>query len=458
MSDLDRIFLELITNIWTNNTSAKRFCKSSDIIKYVLSNLHHECAVAALFAAHKMRGGPMRALLYDNMSEILAAFIAHNDVAIKRKLFAVIHYTRIATKCSGYDEVIAPYAVAWMQDDVQDRDLAVQLLCTMNVASIRRVFDDAMARTMCDIFRLDWKAPASRLLQQVCKDSSRALSRIAPHIGDSLYCAFLEDRQSVEHLHPLLLHLRHTVHYSHDDRLVDYILLNAHCEREVRITATTLLTHALTKTPEAQGALVSHSRFLELEHHLRHKITFPYTVGTHRSSQLLLQMLQCNITMHTRTLDAIRSYVAASPQTFAAYAQSIAHPDTLDGIVRVGKLLNVSAKVLAPFVAEMDRIQQHERVTQRFNSAGISLKDVDTPSAFVCPVTLDVMKEPTVASDGHSYEKSTLTRLHKLRHKSPMTRERLDRSVAVPNVNLKKRIREYLDDVCTVVEKIGRVT
>lgn len=452
MSDMD-ILLELITNIWTNNTSAKRFCKSVDIVKFVLLNLHHEKAVEALFAIHKMRGGPMRALLYDHLSEILAAFVAHTDTEVKRKLFAVIAYTRVSTKLCVYDEIIATYAVAWLKEDVEDRDIAVHLLYTLNLPSIRRVFDDAMARTMCDIFKQNWYAPASRLLQTVCKDSPRALSRIAPHIGDTLYRAFLRDTESVEHLHPLVLQLRNTVHYSYDDRLIDYIL-NPPSDREVRNTATTLLTHTLAKTPAAPQALVGHSRFLELQHHLRHKITSVPTVGTHRSSLLVLQMLLCNITMHTRTLDAIRSYVSTSPQTFTTYAQSYSsQPNALEAIVRVGKILQVSATVLAPFAAEMDRIRQQERVAQRLNSVGIAIKDVDMPNAFLCPVTLDVMKDPTVASDGHSYERSTLARLHKLKHKSPMTRERLDRSVAVPNVNLKKRIRDYLDDVCAVVEK-----
>lgn len=455
---MDHIFFELVANIWMNNTNAKRFCKSIDIIRLVLSNLHHESAVAALFAIHKMRGGPMRALLHDNLSDILAAFVAHTDTEVKRKLFSVIHYTRVTTKVFMYDEIIATYAVAWLKEDVEDRDIAVHLLYTLKMPCIRRVFDDAMARTLCDIFNQDWNAPASQLLQTVCKESPRALSRIAPHIGDSLYRAFLEHRESVEHLHPLLLHLRNVVHYSYDDRLIDYIL-NAPWDREVKLTATTLLTHTLTKTSEAPRALVGHSRFLELQHHLRHKITSPPTVGTHRSSQLLLHMLQCNITMHTRTLDAMRSYVAASPQTFTTYAHlNSSQADGLEAIVRVGKLLKVSAKVLAPFMAEMDRIQQQERVTQRLNRVGIAMKDVDTPNAFLCPVTLDVMKDPTVASDGHSYERSTLARLHKLKQKSPMTRERLDRGVAVPNVNLKKRIRDYLDDVCVVVEKKMRDT
>ena len=39
----------------------------------------------------------------------------------------------------------------------------------------------------------------------------------------------------------------------------------------------------------------------------------------------------------------------------------------------------------------------------------LGLLGVEPPDAFLCPITYDLMKDPVVASDGHTYERDALT-------------------------------------------------
>ena len=63
------------------------------------------------------------------------------------------------------------------------------------------------------------------------------------------------------------------------------------------------------------------------------------------------------------------------------------------------------------------------------------------------------MKDPVVASDGHSYERSAIQDvLERGNGLSPLTREVLTPTL-FPNRNLKKRIREHDEDVLQMAEQ-----
>jgi hypothetical protein len=81
-------------------------------------------------------------------------------------------------------------------------------------------------------------------------------------------------------------------------------------------------------------------------------------------------------------------------------------------------------------------------------------KNWDFPKEFICPITQDIMSNPIVASDGHSYEHSAFRKyISKGNNKSPMTREKLRSGIMIPNVNLKKRIRDYPCEILTMYKK-----
>ena len=69
----------------------------------------------------------------------------------------------------------------------------------------------------------------------------------------------------------------------------------------------------------------------------------------------------------------------------------------------------------------------------------------DVPDMFTCPITQDVMHDPVIASDGHTYEKSAIEKWIKNgRNVSPMTNTPMASSVLTPNRNLKSAISTYM--------------
>ena len=87
--------------------------------------------------------------------------------------------------------------------------------------------------------------------------------------------------------------------------------------------------------------------------------------------------------------------------------------------------------------------------------APLGLDELKTPDEFVCPITYEVMQDPVVASDGHTYERSAIEEVLALpeeRRKSPLTREPLQASL-FPNRALKNRMAAHEQDVVEAVEK-----
>lgn len=75
------------------------------------------------------------------------------------------------------------------------------------------------------------------------------------------------------------------------------------------------------------------------------------------------------------------------------------------------------------------------------NIAAIEAK---APADFMCPITLGIMLEPVVASDGYSYEKGAICELFSKNQTSPMTRAPLQ-PVAFRNITLQQCIQAWID-------------
>jgi hypothetical protein len=67
----------------------------------------------------------------------------------------------------------------------------------------------------------------------------------------------------------------------------------------------------------------------------------------------------------------------------------------------------------------------------------------EIPSKFVCPLTLNVMTEPVMTKEGHSYERSAILTWLSKHNTSPLTREPLYISQIVPNCALKTQIQSW---------------
>lgn len=72
-------------------------------------------------------------------------------------------------------------------------------------------------------------------------------------------------------------------------------------------------------------------------------------------------------------------------------------------------------------------------------------ENISLPQELLCPITQEFMREPVVASDGYSYEKSAISKwISTGNTSSPMTNETLTDLNLVPNKTLSLLIRKYL--------------
>ncbi len=74
------------------------------------------------------------------------------------------------------------------------------------------------------------------------------------------------------------------------------------------------------------------------------------------------------------------------------------------------------------------------------------LKGMKIRDEFLCPITYELMREPVVAMDGHTYEKSAIEKWLKSNQTSPRSGEPMD-TITIPNMNLKKLIQDIINEV-----------
>ncbi len=74
------------------------------------------------------------------------------------------------------------------------------------------------------------------------------------------------------------------------------------------------------------------------------------------------------------------------------------------------------------------------------------MKGMKIRDEFICPITYELMREPVVASDGHTYEKNAIEKWLKTSHTSPRNGETIDGTI-IPNYNLKKLIQDIINEV-----------
>ncbi|KAK9842652.1 hypothetical protein WJX74_000151 [Apatococcus lobatus] len=78
----------------------------------------------------------------------------------------------------------------------------------------------------------------------------------------------------------------------------------------------------------------------------------------------------------------------------------------------------------------------------------------DTPEAFLCPISQDLMADPVVAADGHTYEREHICRWLQAHSRSPMTNAILEDNHVVTNWALKKAI-EHWSSPAQVAKRAG---
>jgi len=74
------------------------------------------------------------------------------------------------------------------------------------------------------------------------------------------------------------------------------------------------------------------------------------------------------------------------------------------------------------------------------------LKGMRIRDEFLCPITQELLREPVVVSDGHTYEKAAIEKWLRSKNISPMTGEEMRDKNIIGNVNLKKLIKDLIEE------------
>ena len=126
---------------------------------------------------------------------------------------------------------------------------------------------------------------------------------------------------------------------------------------------------------------------------------------------------------------------------------------TLERAIRHGSALDLPPLHEAIRSARERLAELRDEAALRARRETLGLGELPLPHEFKCPITYARMKDPVVASDGHSYERSAIVRVLAARHpRSPLTREPLERTLFA-NRNLKKRIEQYEKEVLQAAER-----
>jgi hypothetical protein len=85
---------------------------------------------------------------------------------------------------------------------------------------------------------------------------------------------------------------------------------------------------------------------------------------------------------------------------------------------------------------------EERKYREELRNMRITLKD-DLPKEYLCPLTHEVFLYPVLASDGHSYEKTAIELWLNSHDVSPLTGEKLDGQLIIPNNTLKELVAKY---------------
>lgn len=70
----------------------------------------------------------------------------------------------------------------------------------------------------------------------------------------------------------------------------------------------------------------------------------------------------------------------------------------------------------------------------------------EVPDEYKCPISKEIMKDPVISADGHTYEREMITRHMGNERRSPITLTDFLFPHLIPNWNIRKAIQSYIDN------------
>lgn len=103
--------------------------------------------------------------------------------------------------------------------------------------------------------------------------------------------------------------------------------------------------------------------------------------------------------------------------------------------------------ILLPGMVEVPAVKKKtemEGLIEEIERLNIPYDEV-LPSYFTCPITQDLIRDPIVLEDGHSYEKAAIFQWLTSHNTSPLTNKPLTTKLLFPNHNLKQQLVEFAE-------------
>eukprot|EP00300_Choanocystis_sp_HF-7_P036293 c52136_g1_i1.p1 GENE.c52136_g1_i1~~c52136_g1_i1.p1 ORF type:complete len:235 (+),score=36.02 c52136_g1_i1:41-745(+) len=81
--------------------------------------------------------------------------------------------------------------------------------------------------------------------------------------------------------------------------------------------------------------------------------------------------------------------------------------------------------------------------------------DIEIPSEMICPITQEIMLDPVIAIDGHSYEHQAMKSWLSNHNTSPKTNEQLISKILIPNIALRSRIHSFIESYAAIMQSVS---
>jgi len=105
--------------------------------------------------------------------------------------------------------------------------------------------------------------------------------------------------------------------------------------------------------------------------------------------------------------------------------------DAVDGLLSLANL-SLTHDAQTVMRSNLALVEKYERISRYSNNLSDSVTKL--ADAYLCPITREVMKDPVMCSDGHSYERYAIERWLQSSRKSPKTNEVLSSTILIPNI------------------------
>jgi hypothetical protein len=129
----------------------------------------------------------------------------------------------------------------------------------------------------------------------------------------------------------------------------------------------------------------------------------------------------------------------ASPESPESLPYLDFEPSPAGTIVPLAVGLSSSSNASEKSNKQFEPFPSHFPVVSSRSSTVISY-----PEPFMCPIGFDVMVDPVICSDGHTYERKNIQNWLEISNRSPKTNEVMPNSFLIPNHALRAVIEDYM--------------